>query len=163
MPAGPVTITEDHVGRTAVLVAALVVAYGAPAAVAHDGHGETIVVTGAVQAIDSDRIQVETRDRESFLLQRVWLTITDHTKYKRGKARVDAQDILLTKGDQIVAIAMREQAEDYSSRYLALQIEVSSARREQVDGNAAIGEEFSIVITDSAGLPALRLRIRQRQ
>ena len=119
---------------------------------AHDGHGKAVVITGTIQAINSDRILIEARDDVSFQLTRVWVTTTENTRYKRGKARVEADAVQLTTGERIIAVATGEHAEDYSLRLLALQIELSGARRRHIEVKTPGGEVLSIVITEKSTL-----------
>jgi hypothetical protein len=136
--------------RAAVLFVGLAAAYGIPDAIAHDGHGNTVVITGTIQAINSGRILIETRDDVSFQLTRLWVTTTENTRYKRGKAPVEAEAVQLTTGERIVAVVTGEHTEDYSLRLLALQIELSGARRRHIEVKTPRGEVLSIVITEKS-------------
>ena len=144
-----VALTHQPIGA-AVLYVGLLAAYGPPDAVAHDGHGDTVVITGTIQTIDSDRILIDTRDDVSFQLKRVWITTTENTRYKRGKARIEGEATALTTGERIVAVATSEYTQDYSLRLLALQIELSGARRRHIEVKTPGGDVLSIVITEKS-------------
>jgi hypothetical protein len=76
--------------------------------VAHDGHSKTVVISGTIQAIDTNQILIEALADESFHLNHVWIVTTESTRYKRGKSRVGAVATELMTGDRIVAVATRE-------------------------------------------------------
>jgi hypothetical protein len=120
---------EEDMNRAIAILMGLVAASGATAASAHDGHGERVVVIGTVQAVNADRIQIETRDDASLQLKRVWVITTEKTTYKRGKARVEADAAQLTTGERVVAVATSEHTEDNSLRLLALQIELGARKK----------------------------------
>jgi hypothetical protein len=107
-----------------------------------------VVITGTVHAIDSNRIQVETRDKVSFALTRVWVITTENTRYRRGRVRSETEAIRLVPGEQITAVATREHTDDYSLRLVALDIALSGARRSHVQVTTPTGEVLSIVIID---------------
>jgi hypothetical protein len=87
--------------KTVVLFVGLVAACCVPDAVAHDGHSETVVISGTIQAIDSNQILINALDDESFHLKHVWIVTTESTRYKRGKSRVGAVATELMTGDRI--------------------------------------------------------------
>ena len=107
-----------------------------------------VVITGTVHAIDSNRIEIETRDKVSFALTHVWVITNENTRYKRGRVRIETEAIRLVPGDQIAAVATREHTGDYSLRLVALDIALSGGRRRQIQVTTATGEVLSIVITD---------------
>ena len=136
--------------RSALLLGAAVAACEVAAAAGHPLHGETVVITGTIHAIDGKRIQVETRDSLSFTLTRVWLTTTEDTRYKQGRNRVDAEATTLTPGERIVAVAARERTDDYSLRFVALDIELHSERRQHIELTTPTGEVLSIVVIETS-------------
>ena len=115
--------------RAGAVLFAVGVAFGGPVASAHDGHGERVVIMGTIQAINADRIQIETRDDATLQMKRVWVITTEKTRYKRGKTRVDADAAELATGERVVAVAMSEHTEDNSPRLFALQIDVSGRKK----------------------------------
>jgi hypothetical protein len=133
--------------RAAVLFLGLVAAYHVPNAEAQDGHDETVVITGTIQAIDSNRIQIETRNNVSFQLTRVWVITTQETRYKRGRTRVEADVTRLSLGERVVVVARSEHTEDYSLRLLALQIELTGARCRRLEVKTPRGKVLAIAIT----------------
>jgi methionine-rich copper-binding protein CopC len=87
---------EADVSRAVIVLLGLIAASSATVALAHDGLGESVLITGTIQAINADRIQIETRDDASLQMKRVWVITTEKTTYKRGKARVEADTAQLT-------------------------------------------------------------------
>ena len=140
--------------RSALLLGAAVAACEVAAAAGHPLGGETVVITGTIQAIDGKRIQVETRDSMSFALTRVWVTTTEHTRYKQGRTRVDAQAPTLIPGERIVAVATREHTDDYSQRFVVLEIERHSERRQLIELTTPAGDVLSIVVIERRRVPA---------
>jgi hypothetical protein len=140
--------------RSALLIGAAVAACGVAAAAGHPLRGETVVVAGTIQAIDGKRIQVETRDSTSFALTRTWLTTTEDTRYKQGRNLVDAEAPTLTPGERIVAVAAREHTDDYSLRFVALEIELHSGRRQHIELTTPAGDVLSIVVIERRRVPA---------
>jgi hypothetical protein len=126
----------------------LVVACDVSAAVAHEGGAEMVVITGTVHAIDSNRIQIETRDKVSFALRRMWVITNGNTRYKRGRVSIETEAIRLVPGEQITVVATREYTDDYSLRLVALDIALSGARRSEIQVRTPTGEVLSIVIMD---------------
>jgi hypothetical protein len=135
--------------KSAALFVALVAAYDIPYAVAHDTGNETVVLTGTIKAIDSNRIQIETRDTGSLQRVPVWVITTRDTRYKRGKTRVEAEAVRLTTDERIVVVASSEPTRDDSLRFVALQIELSDVRRRCIEVSTAKGQVRSIVITEN--------------
>jgi hypothetical protein len=134
--------------RVAVVLMGITFACDVSAAAADEGHPKIVVITGTLFALDSNRIQIETRDNVSFALTRVWVITTRNTRYKRGRVRIETGLIRLVPGEQITAVATREHVEDYSLRLVALDIALSGARRSHVQVTTLTGEVLSIVITD---------------
>jgi methionine-rich copper-binding protein CopC len=122
------SMAED-VSRALIVLLGLIAACSATVALAHDGHGERVIITGTIQAINADRIQIETRDDASLQMKRVSVVTTKKTRYKRGKARVEADAAQLTTGERVVAIATGEHTQDNSLRLLALQIDLSARKK----------------------------------
>jgi len=110
------------------VVLAVLILVAAVSAVAHDGH-EPVVVLGTIQAVNADRIQIETRDDASLQLKRVWVITTAKTIYKRGKERVDAETAQPTAGERAVAVVNHEHLEDASERFVAIQIELRARKK----------------------------------
>jgi hypothetical protein len=108
-------------------VAALILGMGA--ITAHDGHGETLVLTGTIQAISAERIEIEARDEAAMQLKRVWVITTPKTKYKRGKQFVNAKAVELTLGERVTAVVSSEHTDDKSLRLLALQLELNARKK----------------------------------
>jgi hypothetical protein len=132
--------------RAAVLLVGFVVASDISAVVAHEGGAEMVVITGTIHAIDSNRIQIETRDKASFALTRLWVITNGNTRFKLGRLRVDTEAIRLVPGEQITAVATREHTDDYSLRLVALDIALSDARPSEIQVRTPTGQVLSIVI-----------------
>ena len=74
--------------RPTVLLGALLIC--SITAVAHPGHGDPVVFSGTVTAIESNRVQIETMDRASVMMKRVWVIVDEKTVVKVGKERLTA-------------------------------------------------------------------------
>jgi hypothetical protein len=55
---------------------------------AHPGHGDPVLISGTITAIEPSRIQLESLDRASVSLKRVWVITNDKTVVRAGKARL---------------------------------------------------------------------------
>lgn len=114
--------------RRIALLTCIALVVSVRAAVPHDGHGETVVMSGTIQALDSGRVEIETRDDTSLQLKRVWIVTNAKTQYKRGKARVDAEAAQMAVGERVTAVAKSEHAEGDSIRWVAVQIELAGKK-----------------------------------
>ena len=67
--------------------------------VAHPGHGDPVLITGTITAIEPARIQLEALDRASLSTKRVWVTTDDKTVVRAGKTRLSVT--VLRIGQQV--------------------------------------------------------------
>ena len=72
---------------------AIIVVLFAVRASAHPGHGDPVMVSGTVTAIEAKRVQIETLDRASATIKKVWVVIDDKTVVRVGKARLTATEL----------------------------------------------------------------------
>ena len=114
--------------RRTALLACIALIVGVRAAAPHDGHGETVVMSGTIQAVGSQRIEIETRDDTALQLKRVWVVTNVKTQYKRGKARVDAEAAQLAVGERVTAVAKSEHAEGNSIQWVALRLDLAGKK-----------------------------------
>ena len=60
---------------------------------AHPGHGDPVMVSGTVTAIEPTRVQIETFDRASARIKRVWVVVEDTTVVRVGKSRLTVAEL----------------------------------------------------------------------
>ena len=59
----------------------------------HPGHGEPVLLAGTVTAIEAKRVQIETLDRASASLKKVWVIVDDKTVVRAGKNRLTVAEL----------------------------------------------------------------------
>lgn len=64
-----------------------------PNIAAHPGHGEPVLLSGTVVAVESMRVQLDVLDRASFSRKRVWVLVDEQTAVRSGKARLRLADL----------------------------------------------------------------------
>ena len=57
---------------------------------AHPGHGDPVMLSGTVVAVEAKRVQIETLDRASAAIKKVWVVVDDKTVVRAGKERLTA-------------------------------------------------------------------------
>ena len=63
------------------------------AAPAHPGHGEVVLHSGEVVAIEAPRVQLEVFDKAAVALRKIWVVVDAQTVVRIGKARLKAADL----------------------------------------------------------------------
>jgi len=96
---------------------------------AHDGHGETVVMSGTIKTVLAGRIEIETFDQSLLQLKRIWVITDAKTQYRRAKKRMDAESAQPAEGERIVAVVSSEHTKDNSTRLVALQIDLGALKK----------------------------------
>jgi hypothetical protein len=87
------------VRHIAVVAFAAMLASAPGPALAHPGHGEIVLYSGAVLTVESGRVELEIFDKASFTTRRVWVIVDEKTVVRAGKARLPVSE--LRTGQQI--------------------------------------------------------------
>ena len=93
---------------------------------AHPGHGDVKVLSGALTAVEAERIQINVFDQASLGHLRVWVIVDNDTKIEAGKTRLAVSD--LRRDQEVDCMAETEEGKDGATDLRALRIRVKKAR-----------------------------------
>jgi hypothetical protein len=113
-------------GRTVAVALAICVTSAAIAS-GHDGHGETVVISGTIRALSQNGLDVEALEDASLQLKRVSVVSDTKTQYRRGKHRVSGMAAQPAIGERVSIVARSEHGADGSIRWLALRIQLGAS------------------------------------
>jgi hypothetical protein len=113
-------------GRTVPVVLAICVT-SAAFTWAHDGHGETVVISGTIRALSQHGLDVEALEKSSLQLTRVSVVTDAKTQYSRGKRRVPGGAARPAVGERVSIVARSEHGDEGSIRWLALRIQLGAS------------------------------------
>ena len=120
--------TGKDMTRRSVLFALALLVSGGGFAMAHDGHGETVVISGTIRAFTQGNIDIETRDDVSMQFKRVLVVANAKTQYKRGKARVTLETAQPEVGERVSVVARSEDGPGNSLQWVAVQVELRARK-----------------------------------